>query len=198
MLKILMTTGVDAMYSFAPASTFQTWPMKKNKMQWKIIKITPKTQLLGTTREFWVYLVSSHPSSLLPFPLFLSNFFYYLTPFCQLRAFISAQGSGAPSRRRDEKGLWRSWTCGELDGKHPKSVSTRARRVERTGHHMLLRLKYFPCLLISIQDEEWVREGGRDGMFLCLSLLSQSCPAARLSHSSSQSFNLLSGFTYLI
>ena len=113
------------------------------------VKSNFKTNSLSWVECTWW----SHPSSLLPFPPFLHNpFLYYFTPFCQLRAFISAQGSGAPPRRR-QKGLWRSWTC--VGGKHPKSVETMARRVGRTSH-MLLRLNYFPFLIISIEDEGWV------------------------------------------
>ena len=116
------------------------------------VKSNFQNQLFGRTT--WVECTWwTRPSSLLPFPPFLYKpFLYYFNPFCPRRAFISAQGSGAPPRRR-QKGLWRSWTCD--GGKHPKSVKTMARRVGRTGH-MLLRLKYFPFLLISIEDEEGV------------------------------------------
>ena len=144
--------GVHALYSFAP-KYFSNVTKLKNQNALMRVKSNFKTNSLSWVECTWW----SHPSSLLPFPPFLSNpFLYYFTPFCPRRAFISAQGSGAPLRRR-QKGLWRSWTC--VGGKHPKSVETMARRVGRTSH-MLLRLKYFPFLLISI-EARW-RVGGGD------------------------------------
>ena len=150
--------GVQALYSFAP-KYFSNVTKEKNISATMRVKSNFQNQLFGRTT--WVECTWwARPSSLLPFPPFLYKpFLYYFNPFCPRRAFISAQGSGAPPRRR-QKGLWRSWTCD--GGKHPKSVKTMARRVGRTGH-MLLRLKYFPFLLISIEDEEGVvwTKGGR-------------------------------------
>ena len=176
-------------------STFQTWPKKILEMQRDEGKIQFSKPIIWLDDLSWVYLVSTSFFFVALSPLFILHkpFLYYFNPFCPRRAFISAQGSGAPPRRR-QKGLWRSWTCD--GGKHPKSVETMARRVGRTGH-MLLRLKYFPFLLISIEDEEgwWGRRGG--AVFLYLSFLSQFC-LARLLHSSSYSSYYMNGSTSLL
>ena len=70
MLKILMTTGVDAMYSFAPASTFQTWPMKKIKCNGKPLKLHQKNNCWESHVSFECTWWAHIPLLCCPFPSF--------------------------------------------------------------------------------------------------------------------------------
>ena len=123
---------------------------KESKCNGKSLKLPKPT----AWKHKWVECTWwAHRSSLLPFPPFLSKLFII---FPRSRSFLSTESFHFSSRVRGpfkearqksivkKLNLW----AGIPDGKQPKSVETSARRVERRSHHMLLRLKYSPCLLV--------------------------------------------------
>ena len=123
----------------------------------------------------------AHPSSLLPFPLFLpklfitDSFLYYFTSFSHQRAFISAQGSGAPPRRQQKVetkklNLWKNleniqkvlkpWQEGLKEQELPHVIAFQV-----DSHHFHLR---------------WIVSGvGVEGGGLCFYICHSSASAAR-------------------
>ena len=172
MLKILMTTGVDAMYSFAPASTFQTWPMKKIKCNGKSLKLPPKHNCWESHVSFECTWWAHIPLLCCPFPSFCPTSSTISPLFVNWELSFQLKGQGPLQGGATKK------DCEEVE-----LVGNLVENIQKVFHQGKKGWKNRPPHVIASQvfsvsphfHSRWrVGEGGREGRYVSMFVTPQS------------------------